>query len=113
LILTLKEDPMQYKTIILQLLEDNPEMYDQLRGSRQLLPTMERLSKELKAAHQNSIAHLSRARPNSDPIQITSEALEIALEELEERLRPASPQNASELSLDSAMAFLRVHAPLA
>ncbi len=32
---------MQYKTIVLQLLEQRPEIYDQLRRHRQVLLTME------------------------------------------------------------------------
>ena len=33
---------MQYKTIVLQLLEQHPEIRDQLKRQRQMLPTMER-----------------------------------------------------------------------
>ena len=55
---------------------------------------------------------LCQARPGSDPSQIASEALEMALKELEDRLPSASPQNDHEpLSLDAAMAFIRRHTP--
>ena len=55
---------------------------------------------------------LSRARPGSDPAQIASEALEIALSELEGRLPPVSPPPEDEApSLEEAVAFLRRHTP--
>lgn len=100
---------MQYKTIVLQLLEDRPEIHEQLRSSRQLLPTMERIAKELKTSHEAWKDQLSQARPGSDPSQIASEALEIALQELEDRLPTALSQNGDDLSLDSAIAYLRTH----
>jgi len=102
---------MQYKTIVLQLLEDRPEIHEQLRSSRQLLPMMEHLATELKTRHESWKDHLSQTRPNSDPSQIASEAMEIALQELVDRLPSGSPQSEDDLSLDSAMAFLRVHTP--
>ncbi len=102
---------MQYKTIVLQLLEDRPELHEQLRSSRQLLSTLERLAKELKTSHEGWKDQISQARPGSEPSQIASEALEIALQELVDRLPTASPQNGDDLSLDSAMAFLRAHTP--
>ena len=51
-------------------------------------------------------------QPSSDPHQIASEALEMALQELADRLPSESPPDANEtLSLDAAMAFLRRHTP--
>ena len=102
---------MQYKTIVLQILEDRPEIHEQLRSTRQLLPTMERMAVELKTSHEAWKDQISQARPGSDPSQIASEALEIALQELVDRLPTASPQNDNDLSLDSAMVFLRAHTP--
>ena len=103
---------MQYKTIILELLQQWPETHDQLRKQRMLLATMERLARELKDSHEAQMAILSTARPASDPSQIASEALEIALKELMASLPTASPPNEDEpLSLDAAMAFLHRHTP--
>ena len=39
---------MQYKTIVLELLQQRPEIHDQLRSQRMLLPTMEHYASELK-----------------------------------------------------------------
>jgi hypothetical protein len=87
---------MQYKTICLQMIQERPEMYDQLLSKRILLPTLDRLSSELRASHQTWKDLLSQAKPGSSESQIASEALEIALKELEDSLPPAYPQNEDE-----------------
>ena len=43
---------MQYKTIVLELLQQRPEMHDQLRRNRMLLPTLELYASELKTSHE-------------------------------------------------------------
>lgn len=99
---------MQYKTIVLQLLEQNPELYNQLRKRRQLLQTLESYSDQLKTLHEQEMETLSQARPGSNPIQISSEALEIALTQFEDRLPTATrPDETQTFSLDQAMAFVR------
>jgi hypothetical protein len=101
---------MQYKTIILQLLEQRPQMHQQLRQERRLLPAMELYAKELKESHETWKETLASASPGSDPSQISSEALEMALKEMEDRLPPASgAEENGELSLDRAMAYVRSH----
>ena len=98
----------QYKTICLGLLEQRPEIYDQLRKSRTLLPALNRLASELKARHQAWTQELQAIRPASDS-QIASEAMELAVKELEDRLSADSVEEAKAF-LDEAMAFLR-HTP--
>lgn len=98
---------MQYKTIILELLQQRPEMHEQLRQERKLLTTMEIYAKELKESHEAITEQLRQARPDSDPRQISSEAFEMALKEMEDRLPPASATDDQELSLDAAMAHIR------
>jgi len=103
---------MLYKTIVLHLLEARPEMYEQLRSTRTLLPTLDRLATELKTSHEAWKRSLSLTRPASDASQIASEASEMALKELEQRLLPESPPNDNKpLSLDAAMAFIGRHTP--
>jgi hypothetical protein len=98
---------MQYKTIVLELLQQRPEMHEQLRLTRRLLPTLETCAKELKASHEAWKETLSEAKPGSDPSQIASEAMELALKDMEERLPSESHQDESEaLSLDQAMAHI-------
>jgi hypothetical protein len=96
---------MLYKTIVLEMLRDRVELHEQLRMTRRLLPTLERCAQELKASHERWKETLSKANPESDPMQIASGALELALRELEERLPPVLPSDDQEpLSLDKAMA---------
>jgi hypothetical protein len=107
-----KETAMTYKTMVLELLEQRPEMYDRLRKERLLLPALDFYARELKASHEARKVLLSQAKPASSENQIASEALEIALKELEDSLPPAFPPDNNEaLSLDDAMAFIRRHSP--
>jgi hypothetical protein len=101
---------MQYKTIILELLQQRPQLHDRLRKDRMLLPAMEHYAQELKESHEALQQFLEQARPGSHPSQTASEALEMALMELEDRL-PAVPLKSGQesLSLDEAMEFLRNH----
>ena len=102
---------MQYKTIVLELLKERTELHEQLRLTRRLLPTMETCASELKASHEALEGDPGTRRiPDSDPSQISSEAMELALRELEERLPSVHPQDDGEpLSLDQAMAFVHSH----
>jgi hypothetical protein len=101
---------MQYKTIVLQLLEQHPEIYNPLRKQRQVLPAMEHYARELRSLHLAWQEMFNQATPGSDPSQIASEALEMALKDLEDRLHSGSPQEGQEaLSLDQAMAFISRH----
>jgi hypothetical protein len=103
---------MQYKTIVLEMLQQRTELHEQLRQQRKLLTTMEMYAKELKGSHEAIKDELRRANPEIDPMQTSSEAFEIALKELEDRLPPAWPTDEpAELFLDGAMAFLRNHSP--
>jgi hypothetical protein len=99
---------MQYKTIIHELLQQRPQMLGQLRKKRKLLQTLELYAQELKTSHEAWKELLFTMRPGSDQSQIASEALEIALKELEDRLPSEPPQKGNEaLFLDAAMLFLR------
>jgi hypothetical protein len=103
---------MQYKTIVLQLLEQHPELYDPLRRQRRMLPTLEYYGRELKTLHEAWKEVLAQVTPDSDPSQIVSEALELALKDLMDLLPAGSPRDGQEaLSLDEAMAFIRRHTP--
>lgn len=101
-----------YMTIVLELLEQRPEIHDQLRHERTLLATASRYAEELKILHQAWTQQLAQARPDSDDRQLSSQALELALQELEASLPSELVQGESgPLSLDEAMAFLRRHTP--
>jgi hypothetical protein len=99
---------MQYKTIIYEMLQHRPRMHDQLRKSRKLLPTLERFARELKTSHEAWKEMLGQMRPESHKSQIASEALELALKEMEDHLPSALSQDGNEAQvLDAAMLFLR------
>lgn len=100
---------MLYKTIILELIQNRPELYEQMRQQRMLMPTVNRLAGELKARHLAWKQELQSTRPGSD-YQIASEALESAVKELEDRLSAASEEEARAF-LDKAMATLRPTPP--
>lgn len=101
---------MHYKTIVLELLQQQPDLYEQLRTSRQLLPTLETKARELKTSHEQWTDTLSQARPGSTPLKVTSEAMELAIQQLQDHLLPAlQPDGNEALSLDEAMAYLRNH----
>ena len=104
---------MLYKTIALELLQDQPELYEQLRSSKRLLPSMDAYAIELKSYHESWREQLSEARPNSDPSQIAAEALELAIAQLQERLPSESQTTDDGPTLDGAMAYLRRHTPTA
>jgi hypothetical protein len=106
---------MQYKTITLELLQDqHPKLYEQLRASRTLLAALADYATALKRHHESRMDRLTQARPDGDPAQIASQALELALLDLRDDLLCESPPYATAeepLSLDAAMAFLRRATP--
>ncbi len=103
---------MHYQTIVLELLKERPQMHDQLKRNRLLLPTMKRYAVELKTRHEAWKEQLSQAQPGSDPSQIASEAMEYAVQELVDCLPPVSPPDDDDpISLEAAMAFLHRHTP--
>lgn len=99
---------MQYKTIILELIQQRPEMHEQLRKERKLLTTLEIYATELKESHQTIREQLQQESPGSNPSLISSQAFEMALKEMEDRMPPASETaKGQELSLDAAIAHIR------
>lgn len=82
---------MQYKTIILELLQQQPKRHEQLRKQRKLLTVTNSLAQDLKARHEAWKRHLIETQPDMDTSQVTSAALEIALKEIEEHMQLALP----------------------
>ena len=99
-----------YKTIILELLQEQyPSLHDQLRRERTLLATLNRYAVELRTAHLAWTDELRRASPKADPVRISSEALELAIEHLQGSLPCESPLTGEAdetFPLDAAMATL-------
>jgi hypothetical protein len=102
----------QYKTLTLQLLRQYPSIHNQLKDSRILSPVLDHYSKELKKCHEAWMDSLSESKPGSDPSQIGAEAMELALQEVEDRLPSELPPDGSaSLTLDGAIAYLRKGIP--
>jgi hypothetical protein len=74
---------MLYKTIVLELLADRPQLHEHLRLSRRLLPTLESMAAELRDRHMDWTRALAQARPGSVTTQLSAEALELAIRDLE------------------------------
>jgi hypothetical protein len=100
---------MQYKTIVHELLLARTELHEQLRLTRRLRPTLETCARELKASHEAWKERLSQEKPGSDQSQIASEALEMALQELQDRLPSGQVDENEPLSLDQAMTYVKTH----
>jgi hypothetical protein len=93
--------------MVLELLQQNPEIHDHLRSKRVLLTALGFWASRLKASHESWKDRLLRVRPGSDPSQIASEALEFALRELEDSLISPSPSGENgPRSLEAAMAAM-------
>jgi hypothetical protein len=84
---------MMYKTITLELLQDQPALYETLRAGRMLLTALDTYAVELRERHLLWIDRLNQARPGSDPRQVSSEALELAIAGLQDHLRCASSRD--------------------
>ena len=105
---------MLYKTIILALIQDQyPALHRHLCNSRMLLATVNDKASMLKRYHEDWTDRLTAAKPDKDPSQIASEALELALLDLRDDLPSESRLTEADdpLSLDGAIAFVRSHTP--
>ncbi len=104
---------MHYKTIVLELLQDQyPSLHEQLCRERRLPMALDDYASTLKTAHLAWMEEILRASPESDKTQVSSEALELAIEHLQGDLPSEPPANETEaLSLDAAMAFITAHTP--
>lgn len=105
---------MRYKSITLELLQQHRKMYDRLISNGKILPALDQYATELKESHQGWMEALTQARPGSAQSQIASEALEIALKELEDHLASESaPEESETFNIDAALAFIISHTPRA
>lgn len=77
---------MQYKTILLELLTDHPRFHEQLKLKRDVLGWLEETAQQFKTRHEWWSAALSRQNPGTPAGQFRGEALELALQEVEEAL---------------------------
>jgi hypothetical protein len=85
---------MQYKAIVLELLQgQHPRLHERLRTRRMLL---------------TALGEYGQANPNGSPMEIASIILEAAIDDLQQRLRYDSPQSPPEagISLEATITSL-------
>jgi hypothetical protein len=100
---------MLYKTMVLEIIQLHPDIYDRLRSQRKLLPELERYATELKARHDAWKAMLTQAQPGSSERQVASQALEIALKELTDHFASASAPKDDQPTSNSAATDIQPH----
>jgi hypothetical protein len=99
-----------YKTIVLEMLQNRPELYNRLRNKRTLRQAMESYATELSQLHTAWEEAIGTTPLAGSQRQIASAALELAIEDLA-KLLSAETATPEELSLDDAMAYIRRHTP--
>src|SRR5262245_60671960 len=104
---------MHFKTIVLELLQDHPTLHERLRESRTLLRALDRSAAHFRARHVFWMSELGRTKTATEPSQLSSSALEIAVQEFRDALPPETPDDPDSLSLDEAMELLSRHTPRA
>ena len=102
---------MHYKTIVLELLQEHTALHERLRESRVLLQALDSFAAHLKARHMFWTSQLSLSRTVTNPSQLSSSALEIAVQEFQDVFPHEMPDDPDSLSLDEAMEFLSTYAP--
>ncbi|MFO0892649.1 MAG: hypothetical protein U0790_26340 [Isosphaeraceae bacterium] len=102
-----------YKTIVLEFLkEHHPALHEQLRENRRLQRTVDAYATYLNSKHVAWRDSLLPTGQWGDASQVSSQALELALEDLRESLRDEfSSDETGPLSPGAARAFLRRHTP--
>ncbi len=99
---------MLYKTMLLEMIQQRPTLYDQLLSQRKLREALDSYAAELSHRHA-AWEEVIRSTPlAASPSQIASAALELALQDLE-RMMSEETAEQEELSLAAAMAYLRRH----
>ncbi len=101
---------MLYKTVVLDLIQQDRRFYRNLKRTRRLMATIDCLSQELRQSHLAWKAELQDLNPQAIPNLISSEAFEHALQEIQNRLRFVSSENEAETDqLEQAIRFIRNH----
>lgn len=101
---------MNYKTVTLELLQDQPQLYDRLKRDRLLLAALEACSTDLRTRHLALARQLSQSRPEASLEQTSLEAYEIAVHELHQRIEAAALPDES-IRADQLIDFIRLHTP--
>ena len=98
---------MLFKTIVLELIQgEHPTLHEGLRAKRQLLEAVNTFAAHLKSRHEFWMKDLGQRRMGTDTSQLSSSALEIAVQEFRDALPPEMSFDEEEIpNLDDAMNF--------
>jgi hypothetical protein len=103
---------MYYKTIVLELLRQQTALHEQLRETKTVVHVVDRCAAHLKARHEFWTTQLGRTRTAMHRSQLSSSALELAIQEFRDDLTPETTgDDTRPLTLDEAVAFLRRFTP--
>jgi hypothetical protein len=82
---------MNYKTIILEMLQAQTDTHERLRQRRELLSTTNRLAVELRESHGAYLESLKKQNPKTDIRVLSSMAMESAVAEMAARFETVLP----------------------
>jgi len=102
---------MQYKTIVLGLIEQNQALHEKLASSKRLHSEMTRLATQLRSDHLNLVEQLQQQHPQTAELLLKNQALEIVIRQLELDLQSESTDSNETFSLDAAMTFVSRNMP--
>ena len=77
---------MQYKTMVMELLEENNGLREKLHADGMLLAALDVLAGNLRERHRELMGEMQGSRTDGGFSGISSEALEIAVQEMRDRM---------------------------
>ncbi len=99
---------MLYKTIVLELIQDRPELCARLRSEKLMLRTVESLALTLKTSQQAWQEQLVTTMRGDSEKLIGSRAMELAIRDMIESLPSEPSRNGDEaISLDALIQSVR------
>jgi hypothetical protein len=78
---------MQYKTIVLELINQYPKLKSHLESNRSLLSTVEQRGHQLRESHLTILAELQSRQPKPSHDLLRQQAGEIAISQLQDELQ--------------------------
>ena len=77
---------MHYKTIVMELINDHPELQSRLRESQTLLQSIEQWAVILRRQHRDLIEEFLQQESGVTANEVSSRAMEVAVEQVREKL---------------------------
>jgi hypothetical protein len=77
---------MHYKTIVMELINDHPELQSRLLENQTLLPSIEQWAVILRRQHRELIEEFLQQESGVTANEVSSRAMEVAVEQIREQL---------------------------